>query len=169
MSARRKPLFSIGPDSDLAPPIRAFRTLLVLAQRLHNLMDDRLRGDGLTTRQAALITAVLDLGQPSLSEVATALRTTHQNVAQLVAALHRKGLLRTEPDPADRRRTRLVATIDNQRYWRERDDADHAAVAGWFAVLSDEELETLCGLADRVLSALDGPGERPDRYSAATP
>lgn len=72
-------------------------------------MDDRLRADGLTTQQAALLTAVRSLGTPALTEAAAALGTTHQNTAQLVAALERKGMLRTEPDPADKRR-RLVPT-----------------------------------------------------------
>lgn len=155
MSSKGKPLFSIGPDSDLAPPVRAFRTVLVLAQLLRYLMDDRLRPDGLTTQQAALLTAVADLGQPSLNAAAAALGSTHQNVAQLVAALQRKDLLRTEPDPADRRRVRLVTTEANERYWRGRNEADFEAVEQWFAVLSDDEIETLCTLANRVIDSLD--------------
>jgi DNA-binding MarR family transcriptional regulator len=155
MPPPRKSLFSIGPDSDLPPAIRAFRTVLVLAQTLRYLMDDRLRADGLTTQQAALLTAVKALGSPSLNEAATALGSTHQNVAQLVAALQRKDLLRADPDPDDRRRVRLTTTPANDRYWRERDDTDHAAVTGWFAVLSDEEVETFCSLASRVLDGLD--------------
>src|SRR5262249_6328249 len=130
-------------------------TVLVLAQTLRYLMDDRLRVDGLTTQQAALLTAVAGLDRPSLGEAAAALGSTHQNVAQLVAALQRKDLLRTEPDPADRRRVRLVTTETNQRYWQERDEGDFAAVAQWFAVLSDEEIETLCTLASRVMDGLD--------------
>jgi DNA-binding MarR family transcriptional regulator len=155
VTSQGKPLFSIGPDSALEPSVRAFRTVLLLAQRLRYLMDDRLRADGMTTQQAALLTAVLDLGQPSLTEAAAALGSTHQNVAQLVAALERKGMLRVEPDPADGRRRRLVTTAANAEYWQRRDDADHAAVARWFAVLSDEEIVTLCTLADRVLAGLE--------------
>ena len=49
-----KPLFNVGADSKLAPPILAFRALLLVAQRLRYLMDERLRAAGLTTQQAAL-------------------------------------------------------------------------------------------------------------------
>jgi DNA-binding MarR family transcriptional regulator len=157
MSSQGKPLFSLDPDSGLELPVRAFRMLLLIAQRLHYLMDDRLRGDGLTTRQAALLTAVADLGEPSLNEAAAALGTTHQNVAQLVAALERKDLLRVEPDPTDKRRRRLVTTASNAHYWQVRNEADHAAVAQWFEVLSDEEIQTLCALANRLLAGLDPP------------
>lgn len=155
MSAVGKPVFDTGPDSGLPPAVRAFRSVLLLAQRLRQLMDDRLRSDGLTTQQAALLTAVIALGRPAVTEAARALGSTHQNVAQLVAALQRKGLLRVEPDPTDRRRRRLVATERNDRYWHERDPGDVAAMAAWFGALSPEELRMLGTLAGRVLEHLD--------------
>jgi DNA-binding MarR family transcriptional regulator len=155
MSSTGKALFSLGPDSDLPPPVRAFRTVLVLAQTLRYLMDDRLRADGLTTQQAALLTVVHGLGRPSLREAASAMGTTHQNAAQLVGALQRKDLLRAEPDPADKRRVRLTTTSANEAYWRERNEDDFAAVAQWFAVLSDEEIEAFGTLASRVVDGLD--------------
>jgi DNA-binding MarR family transcriptional regulator len=99
-----KNLIGIGPRSELDPAVRAFRTVLALAQRLRYTMDERLRADGLTTQQAALLTVVTAAGQPSLAEAAAALGSTHQNVAQIVAALVRKEMLQVEPDPADRRR-----------------------------------------------------------------
>jgi DNA-binding MarR family transcriptional regulator len=155
MSSPGKPLFEVGAaGTDLTPPVRAFRLVLQLAQRLRYLMDERLRPDGLTTQQAALLTVVVALGRPTLTEAAAVLGSTHQNVAQVVAALTRKGLLRIEPDPADRRRRRLVATEANEEYWRNRDDADHAAVADWFGVLSEAEIAVLSGLAERLLADL---------------
>jgi DNA-binding MarR family transcriptional regulator len=116
-------------------------------------MDQRLRADGLTTQQAALLTVVTALGRPSLGEAADAMGTTHQNAAQLVAALTRKEFLRVEPDPADRRR-RLIATETNDQYWRGRDAADHNAVADWFSTLTDSELQTLTTLAERLHKGL---------------
>lgn len=160
-------LFDLGPDSRLTPEVRAFRIALLLGQRLRYLMDDRLRADGLTTQQAALLTAVRALGTPALTEAATALGTTHQNVAQLVAALERKGMLRTEPDPADRRRRRLVATESGARYWSARDTGDEAAVAEWFAALTPEELATWSTLSQKILTGsssglpLPGAGRLP--------
>jgi DNA-binding MarR family transcriptional regulator len=134
--------------------VRAFRLTLLLAHRLRSLMDERLRADGLTTQQAALLTAVNALGGPSLSQAAAALGTTHQNAAQLVASLERKGFLRVERDPGDARRKRLVSTEANLRYWQERDAADHAVVAGWFEALEPGELATFVRLAAKTLDAL---------------
>ena len=148
-------LFGIGTGSELTPSIRAFRTTLMLAQKLRNEMDERLRVDGLTTQQAALITVVKAMGKPSLAEAAAALGSTHQNVAQIVAALQRKELLQVEPDPADRRRKLLSATNHSTAYWRERDAGDYAAVAAWFGDLTPAELETFCDLSDRVIARLD--------------
>ena len=148
-------MFGLGAGSELAPSVRAFRTTLMLAQKLRHEMDVRLREDGLTTQQAALITAVQAMGKPSLAEAAAALGSTHQNVAQIVAALQRKELLQVEPDPADRRRKLLSATNHSADYWRERDAGDFAAVADWFADLSPDELEAFCELSDRVIARLD--------------
>ena len=53
------------------------------------------------------LTVVTAAGKPSLAEAAAALGSTHQNVAQIVAALVRKEMLQVEPDPADRRRKLL--------------------------------------------------------------
>lgn len=144
-------LYGLDPSAPITPAVRAFRAVLLLAQRLRYRMDERLRPDGLTTQQAALLTVVIALDSPPLGAAAAALGTTHQNAAQLVAALERKGLLAVEADPADRRRKRLVATASNARYWRERDAGDEAAVASWFGALSPAELETLGGLLSRVL------------------
>jgi DNA-binding MarR family transcriptional regulator len=147
-------LLGIGAESALEPSIRAFRTTLTLAQRLRYAMDERLREDGLTTQQAALITVVAAAGKPSLAEAAAALGSTHQNVAQIVAALVRKDLLQVEPDPADKRRKLLSATNHSAAFWKQRDAGDYAAVADWFADLTPAELETFCNLSDRVLARL---------------
>ena len=153
-------LFAVGPRSDLDPAVRAFRTSLLLARRLQAAMDSVLRPAGLTTQQAAVITAVVALGSPSLAETAAALGSTRQNVTQIVNALVRKGLLSSEPDPADSRRLVLRATEENAALWAGRDAADHAAVARWFSDLDPAELETFCALADRVLDRLDTEGDQ---------
>ena len=151
-------VYGLEPGSPITPAVRAFRAVLLLAQRLRYLMDERLRPDGLTTQQAALLTAVIALDSPTLGGAAAALGTTHQNAAQLVAALERKGLLAVEPDPADRRRKRLVATAANARYWRGRDAGDEAAVASWFAALTPAEVATLVDLVTKVLGDLGRGG-----------
>ncbi len=138
----------LGPDR--ATRIRTFRLIVLLAQELRTLMDQLLRADGLTTQQAALITAVESIGAPSLSEAAAALGTTHQNAKQIATALERKGFLRIEPDERDRRVRRLVTTPRSRAYWAQRSPADYEHVLGWFADLSEREAETVFELLLRV-------------------
>lgn len=151
-------IFDLGPGSSLVPAVRAFRAVVLLGERLHYLMDERLRGDGLTTKQAALLTVVIALDRPTLTEAAAALHTTHQNVAQLVVPLERKGFLRVEADPTDRRRRRLAVTEASNEFWLRRDDADEAATAEWFGALSPIELATFLDLSERLLTHLDTSG-----------
>jgi DNA-binding MarR family transcriptional regulator len=151
---------------DRATRIRTFRLILVLAQRLRALMDQRLRPDGLTTQQAALITVVDAFGTPSLKQVAAALSTTHQNAKQIAVALERKGFLEIAPDPADRRVRRLATTAKSRDYWSRRSPDDHELVLDWFAALSEPEVELLFELLLRVEArarGAAGPQARPPR------
>lgn len=150
----RKSLFSQDTAS-LDPSVRAFRALLLVSHRLKTLMDVQLRPDGLTTMQAAALTAVIALGSPSLTELAEALGTTRQNTAQLIGPLERKGLIRIDLDPTDGRRKRMVATDHSTTYWAQRDDSDLAAVRSWFSPLTATELDTLNALVRRVLDGVE--------------
>jgi DNA-binding MarR family transcriptional regulator len=132
-------------------PVRTFQVIVLLAQQMRTLMDQRLRPDGLTTQQAAVLTAVDSFEiPPTLSQVAAALSTSHQNARQIADALQRKGLLEYDADPADARVRRLRTTTTNADYWARRNPADHEVVAGWFAGLSPTESRTLHDLLARV-------------------
>jgi len=138
-------------SSDSSPPVGTFQLILVLAQQMRTLMDQRLRPDGLTTQQAALLTAVDAFGEPpTLSRVAAALSTSHQNARQIADALERKGMLAYDADPDDARVRRLRTTSTNDEYWSRRNAADHDAVGAWFDDLSHAELHTLHALLTRV-------------------
>ena len=150
---------ALGADG--ATRVRTFRLLILLGQELRTLMDQRLRPDGLTTQQAALITIVDLLDDPSISLAASAMGTTHQNVKQLATALERKGFLRIAADRTDGRVKRLRTTARSRRYWEGRSSSDQAHVLEWFAGLSESEAATLFGLLrkleDGVREALAPP------------
>ena len=140
--------------ADTATRIRLFRLVLGTAQQLRTLMDERLRPDGLTTQQAAVITVVEAAGAPTLSAVASAIGTTHQNVKQLAVALERKGFLRIDVDPDDRRARRLRVTTASDRHWAERSEQTHRDVLEWFAELTPEEATTLFDLLARLRASV---------------
>jgi DNA-binding MarR family transcriptional regulator len=135
---------------DAATRVRIFRLIIVLAQELRTRMDQRLKPDGLTTQQAALITAVDAMGAPSLSQAAAALGTSHQNARQIADALERKGMLRISPDARDTRVRRLQTTDQSREYWRQRSRSDQLMVLEWFQCLTEEEAGTLFRLMLRV-------------------
>lgn len=137
--------------------VRTFRLVLRAARELQYRMDRLLERDGLTTQQAAVLTVVRAAdGPPSLSELAAALRTSHQNVRQIADALARKGFLRVVGDRSDGRVRRLHATAACERYWRARNPDDYRAVSAWFAALSTTEIGTLHDLLLRLSDDLRG-------------
>lgn len=136
--------------SDGSTRIRTFRLIIVLAQELRTLMDQRLRPDSLTTQQATLITVVEAIGAPSLSQAAATLGTTHQNTKQIAVALERKGFLHIAPDKHDARVRRLTTTAKSRRTWRRRSDADQQLVLDWFSTLNPNEAHTLFRLLLRL-------------------
>lgn len=138
-----------------AQALLAFRLISVLGTQTRRMADARFRSEGMTTRQAALITIAKELGQPSLSEVAAMMSTSHQNVKQIALGLERRGFVRIVTDAHDSRVRRLVVTAKNDRYWAARDSDDAAAIGGWFSALTPKELATLNRLMAKLSSGLD--------------
>jgi DNA-binding MarR family transcriptional regulator len=156
-----------GPEAaalgeDAATRIRTFRLILLAAQSLRTLMDQRLREDGLTTQQAALIGIAEAMGGPPLSSAARAMGTTHQNVKQIAAALQRKGLVRFAAAPGDARVRRVIPTKRNRGLWQRRSAADQREVLRWFSSLTPAESRTLfrmlVRLQENVYAALAASG-----------
>lgn len=131
--------------------VAAFRLLFTVSARLRARMDRLLAP--ITTQQAAVLT-VIGAGAPSVSEVAGALSTTHQNVKQVARALERKGFVRIEGDPRDGRVRRLVATEKSARHWAQRDPGDHAQTAAWFDALAPGELTALVATLRKLEASL---------------
>ncbi|HTU61139.1 MAG TPA: MarR family transcriptional regulator [Polyangiales bacterium] len=140
--------------AERAAQVRAFRLTLVIAQELRYLTDQLYRAEGLTTQQATLLTVVRTRGQPSLSEVASALFTSHQNVKQLVAALQKKGFVRLVVDKDDARVRRVVTTAKNEKHWARRNPDDFVRVGEWFAELDADETAQLARLLAKLQSGL---------------
>jgi DNA-binding MarR family transcriptional regulator len=128
---------------DAATRIRTFRLIIVLAQELRTRMDQLLREDDLTTQQAALVTVIDALNEPSIGQAAEALGTTHQNIKQLADALERKAFVRITADAADRRIRRLTTTPKSDATWQRRSDADQRRVLEWFGKLTAAEAQDL--------------------------
>jgi DNA-binding MarR family transcriptional regulator len=122
------------------------RLVIVLAQELRTLMDQRLLPSELTTQQAA--------GHaPTMTQAARALAMSHQNVKQLAVALERKGFLEIVPDENDARSKRMQTTKKHRRFWAKRNPQDHACVARWLSGLNEAETATLARLLAKAIAS----------------
>lgn len=145
----------------IPPSTHLFRRILSAAMQLRARMDTRLADIDLTTQQAALLTYAGGAEPPpTQGELARFLGTSHQNVRQLLDVLVRKGLVRVEVDPVDRRVRRVRCTEAVPALFADREEGDHAAVRAWLGALTDAEVEvaaTLLGKALGGLRELDPP------------
>ncbi len=144
-----------GPAGEsLTPAVQAFRLVIVLAQELRTLMDQRLLPSELTTQQAALLTMIETAGHaPTMTKAARALAMSHQNVKQLAVALERKGFLEIVPDEQDARSKRMQTTKKHRRFWAKRNPQDHACVAQWLSGLDEAEMATLARLPAKAIAS----------------
>lgn len=144
--------------ADLALLLLAgFRTL---ADRAHAELADRGYEDVRTVHHVAL-QSILS-GADSASELARSMSVTRQAAAKTIAVLEERRYVARQPDPADRRRTRLRVTEHGLALMRQgeaifdemREQWEDQVGAASVATL-EEALRSLVG--DRVIR-LDSPG-----------
>ncbi len=77
---------------------------------IKRVVTARARSLGFTARQYWVLVAILETDAPSLGALAARLRIDEPTASRVIATLVRRGLVRVEPVPSDRRRTRLCPT-----------------------------------------------------------
>jgi DNA-binding MarR family transcriptional regulator len=101
-------------------------SLLVAAQAVETRIESSLSPLGLSLAKLNVLGILVDSGAPlTLGELAQRLACVRSNVTQLVDRLEADGLVRRDPDPADRRSIRAVVTDSG----RERQHAGSIALA----------------------------------------
>lgn len=122
------------------------------ARRVRRGLADRLAPLGLTPAQARALRVISKHGEPPrMAELAERLGIVPRSATTLVDALEAQGLIRREPDPDNRRATRVVLTEDGRAALGRMHDAHVQGVEDLFAPLSPEQRETLRDL----LAAID--------------
>jgi MarR family transcriptional regulator for hemolysin len=126
-----------------------------IARGLARVGDARLRDLGFATAQLPVLTALKDGARLSQGELARWARVEQPTMAQLLARMERDGLIRRDPDPADRRSSLVslteaaLARLPAGREILRQGNAD--ATRGFSA----EEVETLLRLLHRVLANIE--------------
>ena len=119
-----------------------FSYLFVLSQRIEYITDSFLKKDNLTTKQLLTLIAIGNAfdANPSVSEVAEVLSTSHQNVKQIALNLQRRGFVEIVKDPKDGRRRLLKLTKSNDEFWEARDTENYENMKRIFSYLTKEEI-----------------------------
>lgn len=89
-----------------------FGSLFVVANRLETLLDRAFAPYEITSKQWLLLITIQSLfaEPPTVSQAASAMGSSHQNIKQIARNLERSGFLRLEKDARDARSTRLIPT-----------------------------------------------------------
>jgi DNA-binding MarR family transcriptional regulator len=101
-------------------------------------------------------------GEPSLSEIASYLGMTHQNIKQLCLQLERKGYVTLDKNGQDRRIVRVVTTEKNKKEWDRFEEEDMAFIASLFSPFESEEYMRLDMLVEKLRTHLTMLVERAD-------
>ncbi|AZQ40009.1 MarR family transcriptional regulator [Streptomyces cyaneochromogenes] len=108
---------------------------------------------GLTPQQAQMLCFAQHL-QPSLGELATLLHCDKTNITGLVDRLQRRGLLTRQPDPDDRRMTRVHLTPEGERVTSQFQQAIHTALTTRFSSWPAVQRDSLVRLLQSATTAL---------------
>ncbi len=137
--------------------------LLIAAarRRIKRAVLDRVAGWRLTAPQFWMIVVVEE--RPGISQVEIAARTRAEapDVSRALSALTERGLVRTEADPEDRRRTQVWLTRSGARLARELSPVARSLREAMVAGMTREEVATLCAALQRVVANLDALDARP--------
>ena len=118
-----------------------FGSLFVVANRLETLLDRAFSAYGITSKQWQLLITIESLfaEPPSVSQVASAMGSSHQNVKQIAINLERNGFLKLEKDARDARSTRLLLTDACRAFAQETRQAGEQFMREAFAGVADED------------------------------
>jgi DNA-binding MarR family transcriptional regulator len=112
--------------------------------------------EGISLRQVAALRGIQE-GAASPGDLARLWRVTPAVITGILDRLERRGLVRREPDPGDRRRQRLALTLEGEQVGQNIDHLLTGALANQLAACSQEELEELqrsLRVLDRVFTEL---------------
>jgi DNA-binding MarR family transcriptional regulator len=144
--------------------------LLIAAARraIKQAVLARIAGRQLTAQQFWLVIGVEEHPGISQAELAGRVRADPPAVSRALAALAERGVVRSTPDPDDRRRTCVHLTPAGRRLARElaplANEIREAVIAG----MSSEEVAALTAALQRVVTNLDGLERRGSARERAT-
>ena len=124
-------------------------------RRIRQAVEERVARRGLSSRQFWTLVALRELDAPSLQALAARQRMDAPTASRVISDLARRGLVRVDRDPKDRRRVRLVLTAKGDALAKQTipiaAEIRRSVVHGF----SDGDQELLRGLLRRVISNVE--------------
>jgi DNA-binding MarR family transcriptional regulator len=128
-------------------------TLIGVFMEIDGLFSTASRRLRLTPQQAQLLCFAQHL-QPSFGELATLLHCDKTNITGLVDRLQRRGLLTREPDPNDRRMTRVHLTPQGEAVTGQFQQAINTTLTTSFSSWPTTQRDSLVHLLQSAATAL---------------
>ena len=135
---------------------RAARTIYLLRQtqlRIYAAMVERLNALGLTPVQYTVLSLSSREGGLSSADLARRAQITPQSMNEVIAALHRKGLITRHEAPENRRILRVVLTNEGNRLLPECERQIDRLEAELFGCFNKSELTDLRSLLSTFLES----------------
>jgi DNA-binding MarR family transcriptional regulator len=132
------------------------------SERRADLVD---RFGGVTLHQLGALRHLVKHGPLTMNDLAARMEISPSAATQLVDRLVQHGLAERAPDPDDRRALRVAASGSALAAVRAFEKERSEGLAALLAPLSDDELEVIAGLAERIV---DDPSHGATPAGAAT-
>jgi len=123
--------------------------------RMHRLLDRRMAESGASLARAKLLLFIAKKGPSRASEIADLLSLAPRTVTEGLDGLERDGLVRRDPDPADRRAKLVSLTPEGRTAIAATEPLRVRLIERIFGRLSAEEQAQLGHILSRVSDALD--------------
>ena len=131
----------------------------IALDRVHSLMSRRLQGrmtDYEVTRpQYSVLRLLLEGGPQTANTLSGSMGVTPGNLTGVIDRLEGAGYLARQRDAQDRRCIHLSLTAAGEAKAREIIPGIRGTVAGFFAALDEQQLQTFLGSLNRLEAALD--------------
>ena len=149
-------IFDLRENQDVRDEIdNLFTNIFLLSLKLENISNRTLQKDNLTIKQFLLIASIESFDHsPSIKEVAEKVSTTHQSVKEIAERLERRGFIKMEKDPNDKRILRLKTSEKNWEYWESRLGEHENVIFKLFDPFSDAEIHQFNEFVDRFVNHL---------------
>lgn len=126
-------------------------TLIEKGGQLQGRLEEALGGVGLSLAKHGVLATLAQEGAPmALSELAARQNCVRSNITQLVDRLEDDGLVRREPDPADRRGVRAVLTPEGEARARAGTEEIERVKAAFLEGIQAADVDSLRRLLERV-------------------